>query len=106
MYLMLKCRMCGGPCFSPSEFFLTNFPGLCGMLNPETEGFIQSSVARAVTEAQGNLLGNLDQLISSRLDSFQDKISENQNTLADSQLSKIKNNILSNDGYSFKRKSW
>ena len=43
------------------------------MLNPETEGFIQASVSRAVTEAQGSLLGNLDQLISSKLETFQDK---------------------------------
>ena len=80
----------------------SNLPELCGMLNPETE---EASVSRAVTEAQGSLLGNLNQLISSELETFQDKISENQKNLADSQLSKINNNILSNDGYSFKRKS-
>ena len=47
-------------------------------LDSQMQNFIQPSVSRAVTEAQGSPLGNLDQLISAKLETFQDKISENQ----------------------------
>ena len=78
MHIKFKCRMYGGPCFSPSEFFLTYgrvklHLALRHVESGETVEFIQSTVAQAVTEAQGNLLGNLDQLISSVLESFQNK---------------------------------
>lgn len=74
-------------------------------LDAETRGVIEANVARAVSQVHGTLLENFEQLVSSKLESFHEKISENQKNLADSQLSKIKSNILSNDGYSFKRKS-
>ena len=42
--------------------------------------------------------------MSSKLDSMQNKISENQQKLSDSQMAKMQTNILMHEGYTFKRK--
>ena len=51
------------------------------------------------------LISQIDTLISSRLASFEDRITTAQKNIADSQLSKIKEDILSDDSYVFKRKN-
>ena len=51
------------------------------------------------------LMSQLDQLISSKLVSFESRITATQKNIADSQLSKIKEDMLTNDNYVFKRKS-
>ena len=54
-------------------------------MEPEVEVMVQEKVRAAVSEAQTNLLGAFEQLMSSKLDSMQNKISENQQKLSDSQ---------------------
>ena len=68
------------------------------------ESVVQERVRAAVNEAQSSLLGALNQLMSSKLDSMQNKISENQQKLSISQMAKIQSNNLTYDGYNFKRK--
>ena len=74
-------------------------------MEPEVEVMVQEKVRAAVCEAQTNLLGAFEQLVSSKLDSMQNKISENQQKLSDSQMAKMQTNILMHEGYTFKRKS-
>ena len=51
------------------------------------------------------IMSHLDQLISSKLACLEDRMTSTQKSIADSQLSKMKEDILSNDNYVFKRKS-
>ena len=51
------------------------------------------------------LLSHLDQLISSKLACLEDRMPSPQKSIANSQLSKMKEDMLSNDNYVFKRKS-
>ena len=51
------------------------------------------------------LMSQLDQLISSKLVSFKSRITAKQKNIADSQLSKKKEEMLTKDKYVFKRKS-
>ena len=74
-------------------------------MDSEMESMVQERVRAAVNEAQSSLLGALNQLMSLKLDSMQNKISENQQKLSNSQMAKIQSNILTYDGYNFKRKS-
>ena len=76
-------------------------------LDPVVEALIRdevsTTVSSAVNETQNNLLSAFDQMISSKLESVKSQISENQKQLPESQISKIQNNTLCTDGYSFKR---
>ena len=74
-------------------------------MEPEVEVMVQEKVRAAVSEAQTNLLGAFEQLMSSKLDSMQNKISANQQKLSDSQMAKMQTNILLHEGYTLKRKS-
>ena len=69
------------------------------------EAMVQDKVKEAMKEAQASLLGAFDQLMSAKLDSVQNKISDNQQKLSESQIAKIQSNFLRNDGYKFKKKS-
>ena len=69
------------------------------------EAMVQDKVKEATKEAQASLLGAFDQLMSAKLDSVQNKISDNQQKLPESQIAKIQSNILANDGSKFKKKS-
>ena len=69
------------------------------------EAMVQDKAKEAMKEAQASLLGAFDQLMSAKLDSVQNKISDNQQKLSESQIAKIQSNILTNDGYKFKKKS-
>ena len=51
------------------------------------------------------IMSRLDDLISSKLACMEDRMTANQKAIADSQISKMKEDILSNDSYVFKRKS-
>ena len=51
------------------------------------------------------IMSQLDQLISTKLVSFENRITESQRNIADSQLNKMKEDMLTNDNYVFKRKS-
>ena len=64
---------------------------------------VSTTVSSAVNDTQNNLLSAFDQMISSKLERVKSQISENQKQLPESQISKLQNNILCNDGYSFKR---
>ena len=50
-------------------------------------------------------VGQFGSVLFLKLEAFEAKISENQKTVAENQMSKIQTNILAYDGYSFKRKS-
>ena len=43
--------------------------------------------------------------MSAKVDSVQNKISDNPQKLSESQIAKIQSNILTNDGYKFKKES-
>ena len=51
------------------------------------------------------IMSHLDQLILSKLACLEDRMTSTQKSIADSQLSKMKEDMLSNDNYVFKRKS-
>ena len=51
------------------------------------------------------IMSQLDQLISTKLLSFENRITESQRNIADSQLNKMKEDMLTNDKYVFNRKS-
>ena len=59
----------------------------------------------SVRVVNNELMSHLDQLILSKLVSFESRITATQKNIADSQLSKIKEDMLTNDNYVFKRKS-
>ena len=71
-------------------------PGAFQQLDPAVEQRIQQS--------QNDILTNIDTLLTSRFAMFEQRISSSQRDISDSQLSKIQQNILSNDSYTFKRK--
>ena len=48
------------------------------------------------------LMSQLDQLVSSKLVSFESRITDTQTNIEDSQLGKIKEDMLTNDNYVFK----
>ena len=48
-------------------------------MDQETEQCIQANVSQAVNQAQCSMLGSLDQFLSSKLEAFDAKISENKN---------------------------
>lgn len=68
-------------------------------------GEIDARVQQAVASSQRDLMNHLDGLISDKFKTFETRISDNQRELSDSQLSKIQQNILSNENYQFKKKS-
>ena len=51
------------------------------------------------------IMSQLDQLISSKWACLEDRMTSTQKSIADSQLSKMKEDMLSNNNYDFKRKS-
>ena len=74
----------------------------------EAENFedrVQREVRKAVASSQKSLMDDISGLISSILSTFEARFSENQRYLSENQLSKIRQNILSNENYKFKKKS-
>ncbi|MEW8548152.1 MAG: reverse transcriptase domain-containing protein [Candidatus Thiodiazotropha sp.] len=65
---------------------------------------VDSAVEQRILRSQNEVLSGIDVLISSKLASFEQKISSTQRDISESQLAKIQQNILLNDSYSFKRK--
>ena len=63
---------------------------------------IEDKVADAVGRTQGNLLNNMETLITSKLDSFQSLMVIRQKQMTDSQLTKMQE--MSVDKYVFKKK--
>ena len=105
-----------GPCPSPTIIQISRTPRhwkftqhLCTTRPPQLDSVVEAlvrdevstAVSSAVNDAQNNLLSAFDQMISSKLERVKSQISENQKQLSESQISKIQNNILCNDAYSF-----
>jgi len=55
-------------------------------------------------DSENRLLSKMEDLLSSRLKSFEQKISESQRQISDTQLTKIQQNFVSNDNFTFKKK--
>ena len=66
---------------------------------------VQREVQQAVASSQKSFMDDISGLISSKFSSFEARFSDNQKELSESQLSKIQQNILSNENYQFKKKS-
>ena len=66
---------------------------------------VQQEVQQAVANSQRDLMDQISGLISSKFGTFEARFSENQRELSEFQLSKIQQNILTNDNYQFKKKS-
>lgn len=71
----------------------------------DVDSDIDSKVQTAVSNSQKELMDKLDGLISDKFKFFESRFSENQRELSENQLSKIQENILSNESYQFKKKS-
>ena len=69
------------------------------------EDRVQREVREAVASSQKSLMDDISGLISSKFSTFEARFSENQRDLSENQLSKIQQNILSNENYQFKKKS-
>ena len=65
---------------------------------------VQREVQQAVASSQKSFM-DISGLISSKFSTFEARFSDNQKELSESQLSKIQQNILSNENYQFKKKS-
>ncbi|MCG8049359.1 MAG: zinc finger domain-containing protein [Candidatus Thiodiazotropha endolucinida] len=65
---------------------------------------VDPALEQRIQQSQNDILSNIDRLISTKLASFEQKISSSQRDISDSQFAKIQQNILLNDSYSFKRK--
>ena len=66
---------------------------------------VQREVQQAVASSQKSFMDDISGLISSKFSTFEARFSDNQKELSESQLSKIQQNILSNENYQFKKKS-
>ena len=71
----------------------------------DVDSDINSKVQTAVSNSQKELMDKLDGLISDKFKFFESRFGENQRELSENHLSKIQENILSNESYQFKKKS-
>ena len=74
-------------------------------VDPKVVAMDSVEIPSAAGGVNNELMSQIDTLISSKFASLEDRMTSAQKNIADSQLSKIKEDILSNDSYVFKRKS-
>ena len=74
-------------------------------VDPKVVAMDSVEIPSAAGGVNNELMSQIDTLISSKFASLEDRMTTAQKSIADSQLSKIKEDILSNDSYVLKRKS-